>query len=234
MDAAAPHNPPHDDDPPPYDAADMLPPPADPPVPRHRVSPKAGVFGMVLFLAALGMLFAASMLGYVLIRVQQARELINPVTKDIIPASAPPLGTLHLPGGLWFSTVVILASSFTMHLALQNVRRERQARFRNWLIATLVLAGVFLLVQTPSLGSLLIGHNQADTGHTLLGFIFFLVIIHALHLVGGVIPLAVVTRNAHLGAYDHEAHGPVRYVTMYWHFLDVVWIAMFAVLLLTG
>ena len=89
-------------------------------------------------------------------------------------------------------------------------------------------------MQTPSLITLLIEHNQVDVGHTLLGFIFFLVIIHALHLLGGVIPLAVVTRNAHLGAYDHESHGPVKYVTMYWHFLDVVWIAMFAVLLITG
>ena len=59
-------------------------------------------------------------------------------------------------------------------------------------------------------------------------------VIHALHLFGGILPLAVVTRNAHLGAYDHEAHAPVKYVTMYWHFLDVVWIAMFAVLLVTG
>jgi len=234
MDSAAHPNPPHDADPPPYDAADMLPPPADRPVTHHRVPPGAGVFGMWLFLAALGMLFAASMLGYVLIRVQQTRELVNPVTKEVIAAAAPPLGTLHLPFGLWFSTLVILASSFTMHLALQNVRRERQAKFRNWLVATLILAGLFLLVQTPSLASLLIGHNHADTGHTLLGFVFFLVIIHALHLIGGVIPLAVVTRNAHLGAYDHEAHGPVRYVTMYWHFLDAVWIVMFGVLLLTG
>ena len=48
------------------------------------------------------------------------------------------------------------------------------------------------------------------------------------------IPLAVVTRYAHLGAYDHESHAPVKYVTMYWHFLDVVWIVMFAVLLVTG
>ena len=48
------------------------------------------------------------------------------------------------------------------------------------------------------------------------------------------IPLAVVTRNAHLGAYDHESYAPVKYVTMYWHFLDVVWIVMFAVLLVTG
>ena len=196
--------------------------------------PKAGIFGMWLFLAALGMLFVASMLGYVIIRVQQSRELINPITKDVIPAAAPPLGTLHLPGGLWFSTLVILLSSFTMHLALQNVRRERQARFRNWLIATLALAGLFLLVQAPSLGSLLITHNHADTGHTLLGFVFFLVVIHALHLFGGILPLAVVTRNAHLGAYDHEAHAPVKYVTMYWHFLDVVWIVMFGVLLVAG
>ena len=232
MEDAAPPPSPHDADPPPYESADILPPPDQSPPPLQRVPPKAGVFGMWLFLAALGMLFAASMLGYVIIRVQQTRELVHPTTQAVTPATAP-LHSLHLPFGLWFSTLVILASSVTMHFALQNVRRERQAKFRNWLIVTLILSGLFLVVQTPSLATLLIEHNQATTSHTLLGFIFFLVIIHALHLVGGILPLAVVTRNAHLGAYDHESHNPVRYTTMYWHFLDAVWIVMFAVLLLT-
>ena len=121
-----------------------------------------------------------------------------------------------------------------MHFALQNVRRERQGKFRNQLILTLVLSGLFLLVQTPSLAGLLVEHFRTDTSHKLLGFIAFLIVLHALHVVGGIIPLAVVTRNAHLHKYDHECHGPVKYVAMYWHFLDVVWIVMFGVLLLTG
>ncbi|MEE9405189.1 MAG: cytochrome c oxidase subunit 3 [Algisphaera sp.] len=214
------------------------PPPAIPnafsdPSPDHHVPPKAGTFGMVLFLASLVMLFGSLMLGYVLIRIQQTRDIINPATKEVLPANAPPLGSLHLPWGLWLSTFIILASSAAMHRALKNIQRERQGPFRKNLVLTLVLSGLFLLVQAPSLGGLMYDHFQADTGHALLGLIFFLILTHALHVIGGIIPLAVVTRNAHQGHYDHESHGPVKYLAMYWHFLDIVWMVMFGVLLFT-
>ena len=191
---------------------------------------------MYLFLAALGMLFLSSMLGYVLVRWSKTRVVMDPDNPDVVafPATAPPLGTIHLPALLWLSTLIILASSVTIHLALQNVQRERQAKFRSSLIATLVLSLLFLLVQAPSLGGLIIEHFRVGNDNTMLGLIFFLVLVHALHVVGGIIPLAVTTYKAGQGRYDHEHYGPVKNVTMYWHFLDGVWLFMFAVLLVTG
>ena len=201
---------------------------------HHRVPPGTGVLGMALFLIALGMLFGSSMLGYVLVRWSKTRVVYEPGTTDIaFPATAPPLGSIHLPTALWLSTLVILASSVTMHLALQNVQRERQGKFRSSLAFTLVLAVLFLLVQIPSPATLIYTHFQADTGHTMLGVIFFLVLVHALHVVGGIIPLAVITYKARQGRYDHEHYAPVKHVAMYWHFLDGVWLFMFAVLLVT-
>ena len=150
------------------------------------------------------------------------------------PATAPPLGTIDLPALLWLSTLVILASSVTAHLALQNVRRERQSKFRGMLIATLVLSILFLLVQAPSLGGLIAEHFAEGNDNTMLGLIFFLVLLHALHVVGGIVPLAVTTYKAGQGRYDHEHYGPVKNMALYWHFLDGVWLFMFAVLLFTG
>jgi cytochrome c oxidase subunit 3 len=96
------------------------------------------------------------------------------------------------------------------------------------------------------------------------GLIFFLILLHALHVVGGMIVLVVVTVKAHRGAYERPVvntdgaapatttpaaapsaapgspdaaradpldHDPIRHTTLYWHFLDVVWIVMFSVFL---
>ena len=190
--------------------------------------------GMWLFLAALAVLFGSTMLGYVIVRISKTREVLRPGTTEVaVSPTAPPLGSLHLPAGLWLSTLIILASSVTMHLAMQNIRRERQAKFRGALIATLVLSILFCLIQVPSMGSLLVNHFRADASNTMLGLIFFLVLLHALHVVGGIIPLGVVTYKAGQGRYDHEHYKPVKSVAMYWHFLDVIWVFMFAVLLVT-
>lgn len=194
--------------------------PARAPRARHQhLPPGTGTFGMVLFLLSLGMLFAASVVGYLVIRFQPTQPL--------------PPGELELPAVLWASTVAILASSFTIHTALQNVRLERQTRFRQALTLTLLLAVAFLLLQAPGLSHLLYAHRLAEDVQ-LYGLVFFLVLVHAAHLLGGLLPLTVITYQAHAGRYDHEHHGPVQYIVMYWHFLDAVWVILFGVFLVAG
>lgn len=205
-----------------------------PPSRMHRVPRGTDELGMWLFLAALAVLFLSTMLGYVIVRISKTREVFRPGTTEVVVSpTAPPLGSIHMPVGLWVSTLVILASSVTMHMALTNIRRERQAKFRGALIATLVLSIFFCLIQIPAMGSLLVNHFNADASNTMLGLIFFLVLLHALHVVGGIIPLGVITYKAGQGRYDHEHYKPVKTVAMYWHFLDVIWVFMFAVLLAT-
>jgi len=185
---------------------------------RHYVPPGTGTLGMWLFLAALAMLFGATLVGYLTLRIQ---------------GMGPAIGTMNLPWSLWGSTAVILLSSFTMHRALQNVRAERQVRFQNSLLLTLFLAIGFLLVQAPALVELLSVHGgDPDQIAALYAFVFFLIAIHALHVLGGLIPLFVVTIRAQLGRYDHEFHAPIKYMAMYWHFLDGVWVVLFFVLLI--
>ncbi len=201
---------------------------------QHRVPRGTGTLGMILFLISLAILFVASIVGFLLINyfIRQPYPQTQPdgstlmVTRDI--------PDLHLPLGLWVSTALILASSATVHRALHNVRLERQAAFRRWIAATLVLAVAFVAVQAPSLAVLLIEHGRLmEKDVALYGLVAFLVLVHALHVLGGIGPLFVVTLRAYAGRYDHEHYAPVQYVTMYWHFLDVVWVVMFAVFLLT-
>lgn len=176
--------------------------------------------GLNLFLASLAMLFGASIAAYVLIRVRLFGEF----------SQIPPLGAIHIPIALALSTVILLATSYTMHRALAAVRRERQVQLRRSLVASAVLAAAFIAVQVPSLIVLLQDHYAALQGSQrifLYGMIFFLIVLHAAHVLGGLIGLGLTIKNAFKGRYDHEHHQGVRQATIYWHFIDIVWLIMF-------
>jgi heme/copper-type cytochrome/quinol oxidase subunit 3 len=188
---------------------------------NHRTPPGAGTLGMWLFLAALTMLFASSLLGYIFIRTNSAQS--------------PPSGTLHFPPALWLSTAVILLGSYTIHQALAAVRRERQKQFRAYLLITCVIAAAFVIVQTPSLAALLVQHQRfRERSLQLYGLVFFLILVHALHVLGGIIGLAITTIQAHRHRYDHEHYAGVKHAAMYWHFLDGVWLVLFLGMFLLG
>ncbi|MGB1124633.1 MAG: cytochrome c oxidase subunit 3 [Phycisphaeraceae bacterium] len=198
----------------------------------HIVPPGTQALGMWLFLAALAVLFVGGMLAYAIVRVAGTFERTNPVTGEVLPATAPPLHTMGIPLVLWLSTAAILISSYTIHRAVENISNERQDKFRQALIATLLLAVPFFLAQGAGLSTML---GRAAEGGTALQYaVFVLIIIHALHVIGGLVPLVVVIRRAHQGRYDHEYHSPVKSLALYWHFLDVVWLLMFATFLVLG
>jgi len=182
---------------------------------------RVGQVGMWLFLAALTMLFAAALLGYLIIRLRTVGTL--------------PLRSLILPAGLWFSTFCILVSGVTIELACRFAQEERQQALRRAMLATAGLSVVFVCIQAPSLAQLLRTHNALRLeGTTLYGLVFVIILLHALHVIGGLVPVFVTTANAFRGRYDHEHWFPVRYAAMYWHFLAVVWIVTFAVFIAVG
>lgn len=199
---------------------------------RIYTPPGTHALGMCLFLASLIVLFIAGMLAYIIIRITGTFEHTHPLTGDIIPATAPPLGTFSMPAVLWLSTGAILISSYTIHRALDNVVHERQMKFRQSLLATLLLSVPFFLAQGAGLAMML--REAAEIGAALQNAVVFLIIIHALHVIGGLLPLILITKRAHAGRYDHEYHQPVRNLALYWHFLDVVWMIMFATFLVLG
>ena len=176
---------------------------------------------MWLFLASLTMLFVAGMMGYVVIRLRMEKHT--------------PLGTLSIPKMLWVSTALVMAASYTIHMALTAVRFENQSAFKRLMKATTVLACLFVLVQVPALAQVLRSHDIAQQqGVGLYGLVFFLILLHAAHVLGGILSLFIVTANASKGLYDHESHAPIRYAAMYWHFLDAVWLIMFSLMLAMG
>ncbi|MCH8805303.1 MAG: heme-copper oxidase subunit III [Planctomycetes bacterium] len=174
-----------------------------------------GTLGMTLFLISLGVLFAASLIGYAIIRV----------AADVWP----PPGMPRLPRALWLSTVILLVSSGTVQWALHSARTGRQKRLRAAMLSTTLLGFLFLACQTV-IWFALVAANMPMTLN-LYAFLFYVLTgLHAAHVVAGLIPLVIVSINAFRGRYSQRSHAGLRYCAMYWHFLDGVWLVLFAVL----
>jgi len=123
----------------------------------------------------------------------------------------------------------MIASSWTISRALRAIRAERQSEFRRYLLFTFALAITFVAIQTPALAQMLREHWRLaeSTGMRLYGLLFVLVLLHAMHVIGGLVMLGIIIHGASHGRYDHEHHSAVSNTALYWHFLDVVWIVMF-------
>ena len=174
-----------------------------------------------LFMGSLGVFFASSLVAYFVIRLTGSRlAAVVPIT---------------LPHSIWISTVALLLTSVALSQALRSVRRERQRQMRRWLVVSSVLGFVFLAVQGYSLFDILDTHLLAlEHRMSLYGVVFFLVALHAVHVLGGMICLSVVTMRAFKDAYDHECYRGMKICVIYWHFLDIVWLFMLGALLLTS
>jgi len=108
------------------------------------------------------------------------------------------------------------------------MRRERTASAR-WVGATLGLAFLFLGVQAWNWWGLISLRLTASSN--LYGFTFFMLTgLHAAHVVGGVVLLSIVFARARAGRYGSGHHPGVTYAAMYWHFLDAIWLLLFAVM----
>ncbi|MBL4850633.1 MAG: heme-copper oxidase subunit III [Planctomycetes bacterium] len=187
---------------------------------KSNPAPGAAPFGLALFLASLGVLFAASIVAYYAVRVPAGE--------------AWGLGLPPLPVLLWASTAVLLLSSVTMHGALRGVRLGLDSHLRGGLYLTAALGTLFLILQVVA-WQLLYERAGAPAVKTLYGMTFyFLTGIHGLHVVGGLVPLAITTYKARVGAYSLGEHTGVLMCSMYWHFLDVIWLILFSVLVLVG
>ena len=184
--------------------------------PRAREG--AGVFGMWLFIVTLAVLFLATILGYLVVR-------LNPdPAEPFIPDDAPPLPRLLL-----LSTGVLVASSATMHATVRAIRAARRARASAMAGWTLALALLFLGLQGWAWVDLWRANLRIQD--SLYAWTFYVLTgLHAAHVIGGLIPLTLVWRRARATGYTPEHPEGAVYCAMYWHFLDAVWIVLYATL----
>jgi len=142
----------------------------------------------------------------------------------------PPAGTPELPGTLWISTLILLASSGTMHWALRSVRRGRQRSLCVAMSATTLLALAFLASQTAN-WFVLVALNMPASLNMFAACFYLLTGLHGLHVLGGLVPLGITTARSFRRRYTAGGHAGVSFCATFWHFLDVIWVVMFAALM---
>src|SRR5262249_20843454 len=120
-------------------------------------------------------------------------------------------------------TVVLVTSSFTMQAALSAVKRGDNRGLVRWLKITLALGALFLLLQLFDYSELGFGLRDgvfATLFYTMTGF-------HFAHVFGGGLFLYLVLLQAYRGEFSPQEHTAVEAGTLYWHFVDIVWIGLF-------
>jgi cytochrome c oxidase subunit III len=125
-------------------------------------------------------------------------------------------------------TALLVASSVTQHAAAKAVERGDLVGLRRWMSATVALGAVFVAGQAFEWSELdfsVSSHPFGSAFYTLTGF-------HGLHVIGGVLALAVVLGRSTQPGFAVNGRASVDMVTSYWHFVDVVWIAVFGSLYL--
>ena len=136
----------------------------------------------------------------------------------------PPEGIeLDVPRTL-VATVVLVASSFTMHAAHKAAERHEEDAAARWVFLTALMAVVFLGNQALEWAELdfeVSSHAYGSLFYVLTGF-------HGLHVLGGVVLMLTVV-GATSGRSRMHLDEPLLVTSYYWHFVDVVWVAMFLV-----
>lgn len=168
-----------------------------------------GQWGMWLFIATELMLFVMLFFSYIYLGASQPEW---PPGKD--PSIRYPLILLG----------ILLLSSVTLHIGERGIKRGSTMRLKAGLIATLVLAAVFLFVQRFEYVSHLRDVTPATNAY---GSILFTILsFHLAHLVVGMAMLLHVLARAFAGHFSEEKHLAVQNSALYWHFVDAIWIVI--------
>jgi cytochrome c oxidase subunit III len=199
---------------------------------QHEVA----VLGMWVFLATELMVFGALFTGYAVYRAEFPHEFAA--------------GSRKL--NIWFSginTVVLLSSSLTMALGVYGAQLGRRNFVMTCLALTALLGTAFLVIKAFEY------HNdyveelvpglafddqewkaplRPEKVKLFLMFYYIMTGLHAVHLVIGIVLIAVLTIRAWRGEFTPQYYGPIEVGGLYWHFVDVVWLFLLPLLYLAA
>jgi len=180
--------------------------------------PSRGIVGMaclVIAESAIFIIFVVAYLFYI------GKSLTGPTPREV----------LDIP---WFASICLLSSSITIHFAVHDLRLNRLGRFSSWLAATVLLGGIFL-VATALEWYDLIYHYGLTIRTNLFGTTFYsLVGLHASHVIIGLLMLSLTLVFAFMGRVNEHHAERLEVVSIYWHFVDAVWVVVFTVVYIVG
>jgi cytochrome c oxidase subunit III len=178
--------------------------------------PSKGKVGMLTLIAAESAIFVIFVIAYLF---YLGKSLSGPTTAIL----RPPI----------FFTICLLSSSFTVHLAVAALRRGRGTAFLGWWVLTFTLGALFL-IGTGLEWKHLIGEGLTISANLFGTTYYSLVGLHALHVLVGLVLLGAVTVFALLRRVGQAQAEQVDVLSLYWHFVDAVWVVVFTVVYVVG
>jgi cytochrome c oxidase subunit 3/cytochrome o ubiquinol oxidase subunit 3 len=133
-----------------------------------------------------------------------------------------------------FFTICLLSSSLTIHLAAKSLASNRKGLFLGLWLLTIVLGGLFLYGTAEEWHRLIYEHGLTISTNLFGTTYYSLVGLHGFHVTAGLLMLLIVAILALAGRMSVEQSRRVEVLSMYWHFVDAVWVVVFTVVYLVG
>lgn len=180
--------------------------------------PSRGVVGIACLILAEASLFIIFVVAYIF---YLGKSLAGPAPRDV----------LELP---IFTTICLLSSSLTVHLAVETLHHGKRGLCSLWLAAT-VLLGTIFLAGTAHEWYHLIVYDGLTIRTNLFGTTFYsLVGLHATHVVVGLFMLSLALLFSLRGQMTRQHSEKLKVLSLYWHFVDSVWVIVFLVVYVFG
>jgi cytochrome c oxidase subunit 3/cytochrome o ubiquinol oxidase subunit 3 len=182
------------------------------------ILPSRGMVGILCLIAAESAVFIIFVIAYIF---YLGRSISGPTPRDV----------LDLP---IIGTICLLSSSLTVYLAVSALRKSKVGLCSLWLAATVLLGGVFL-ADTALEWRQLIYKDGLTIRTNLFGTTFYsLVGLHATHVIVGLVMLSLALVFALRGRVSESNAERLDVLSLYWHFVDAVWVVVFTVVYVLG
>jgi cytochrome c oxidase subunit III len=131
-----------------------------------------------------------------------------------------------IPKIFWISTAVMLMSSITVQWALRSFKQRDKTAYRRLMGITLLLGITFVVLQWTGFMQLWDAHIRFK-GSGSGQFLYVIFGLHALHVIGGILAMTIMTLRSFFGKVKVFTSVPVEVMATYWHFVDFLWLYLF-------
>jgi cytochrome c oxidase subunit 3 len=185
---------------------------------RSWVLPDRGKVAMAALIIAESAIFTIFVVAYLF---YAGKSLSGPTPRDVLETPV-------------FYSICLLSSSITVHIAGTFLERGKQGAFLALWFLTLVLGGLFLFGTGQEWRRLIYEHGFTISTNLFGTTYYSLVGLHAFHLTAGLVMLLIVLIFGFAGRVNQDQSGRVGVLSMYWHFVDAVWVVVFTVVYILG
>ncbi len=180
--------------------------------------PSRGRVGMYCLIGAEAAIFTIFVVAYLF---YVGKSLAGPTPREV----------LHAPV---FLTICLLSSSLTVHLAMRELVRGKTNAFARWWLLTIALGAIFLFGTVREWRRLIFDQGLTISTNLFGTTYYSLVGLHAFHVVVGLVALTTVAIFGLLGYIGREQGERVAVLSVYWHFVDAVWLVVFTAVYIVG